>query len=137
MFKKIGHAFVIIWAVLTALIVFGYSYFRYCFAEDVSLFWIKHRTAICEGAIAAVTLILLCMAIFIIDIGYILLPCLMILALIHNIDGLKGCNKKVFLLSYVVLFIVLTIFTMNYLIWYFPFITFLCSFPYYLILKSL
>ena len=137
MLNKIKYLLINLLFLPIAASIFGYSYFRYCFKDDITIFWIKHRVAMCEGAIAAVTLILLCMAIFIIDIGYILLPCLMILALIHNIDGLKGCNKKVFLLSYVVLFIVLTIFTMNYLIWYFPFTTFLCSFPYYLILKSL
>ena len=122
---------------LIATVIFSYSYFRYCLKDDITVFWIKHRVAIVEGAIAAVTLILLCMAVLFIDIGYVLLPCLMIFALIHNINGLKGHSKKVFLLSYTIIFIVLTIFSMKYLFWFLPFTTFLCSFPFYLILKSL
>ena len=138
MLKKINHTLIMIGAIITAMFVFTYSYFRYCFMEDISLFWIKNRVAICEGALAALFIGLLTLMIPLYEPLYVLGATITICALSYNVDFVKKHNEKIFLISYIITSIAsgLYLYLFNFANLYFILIYIIAFFPFYYLFKK-
>ena len=83
-------------------IAYGVILYSYIclFLKNVSIFWIKNRIAICEGAIAALSVGLLILIIPIYEPFSILAMTLLVFALAHNVDAIKNHSERIFLFSY-------------------------------------